>query len=80
MVTQAVRSCFSICELHINGEIVIGPVLTRINAAVLEDPFKLNAAKKRIKEMLAQIRNDRDLHKRLEYLKVVIRSVLAERN
>jgi hypothetical protein len=32
-------------ELHINEEIVIGPGLTRVISAVLEDPLKLSAAK-----------------------------------
>jgi dihydropteroate synthase len=64
-------------ELHNNKEIVLGLGLTRINAAVLNDTYKLSVAKEEIKEMLAQIPNDWDPHKILEYLKVVIRSVLG---
>jgi hypothetical protein len=39
-------------------------------------PCKLVVAKEEIKELLAQIPSDWNPHKRLEYLKVVIRSVL----
>ena len=59
-------------ELHINEEIVMGSGLARINADVLNDPHKLSVAKDEIKEMLSQIPEDWDPHKRLEYLKVVI--------
>jgi hypothetical protein len=64
-------------ELHINQEIVMGPGLTRINVDVLNDAHKLSIVKEEIKEMLQQIPEYWDPHKRLEYLKVVIRSVLA---
>ena len=64
-------------EMYINEEIVMGPGLTRVNVSVLDDPYKLVVAKEEIKELLAQIPRDWDPHKRLEYLKVVIRSVLA---
>jgi hypothetical protein len=46
----------SLCaDCYTNEEILMGPGLTRINAAVLEDMFKLNCAMEEIKEMLAQI-------------------------
>ena len=64
-------------ELHINDEILMGPGLTRVNSSVLDDPNRLSVAKEEIKEMLGQMPDDWDPHKRLEYLKVVIRSVLA---
>jgi hypothetical protein len=65
-------------EMHINEEIVMGPGLTRINADVLNDTQKLSVAKEEIKDLLDQIPEDWNPHKRLEYLKVVIRSVLAK--
>ena len=55
----------------------MGPGLARINATILDDRFKLNLAKEEIKEMLAQIPDAWDPHKKLEYAKVVIRSVIA---
>ena len=64
-------------ELHINDEILMGPGLTRVNSSVLDDPQKLGVAKTEIQEMLNQMPGEWDPHKRLEYLKVVIRSVLA---
>jgi hypothetical protein len=64
-------------ELHINDEILMGPGLTRVNSFVRDDPQKLGVAKNEIKEMLNQMPGEWDPHKRLEYLKVVIRSVLA---
>ena len=54
----------------------MGPGLTSVNVSVLDYPYKLGVAKK-IKEFLAQMPGDWDPHKRLEYLKIVIRSVLA---
>jgi hypothetical protein len=44
---------------------------------VLNDTQKRNVPKEETREMLAQISEDWDPHKRLEYLKVVITSVLA---
>jgi hypothetical protein len=63
--------------MHINEEFVMGPGLTRVNNSALDDPYKLVVAKEEIKELLAQIPEDWDPHKKLEFLKVVIRSVLA---
>jgi hypothetical protein len=36
-------------KLHIYEEIVMGSGLKRVNAAVLEDPLKLNIAKEEMK-------------------------------
>jgi hypothetical protein len=52
-------------ELPINEKIVMGPGLTRINTDVLNDSHKLNVAKEEISEMLAQIPDDWDPHRRL---------------
>jgi hypothetical protein len=48
MVLQTVRPCITICETPHNEEIVKGPGLTKANAAVLEDPYKINVAKEGI--------------------------------
>jgi hypothetical protein len=67
---------------------MMGPGLTRVNASVLDDPYNLGVAKEEVKGLLgvakeevkgllAQILNDWDAHKRLQYSKVVLRSVLA---
>ena len=56
-------------EIHINEEIVIRPGLTRINADVLNDTHKLNVAKEEIKEMIAQIADNWDAHKKFRILK-----------
>jgi hypothetical protein len=50
-------------KLHINEEIAMGPGLTQVHAALLQDPYELNVAKEEIKEMLAQIPDDWDPHK-----------------
>jgi hypothetical protein len=55
----------------------MGPGLTRIGSSVLEDRFKLGVAKEDMKEMLTQIPDDWDQYKKLEYLKVVKRSLLS---
>jgi hypothetical protein len=55
-------------EMHIKEEIVIGPDLIRVNATVLDDPFKRGVAKEEIRKFLDQIPGDWDPHKRLQYL------------
>jgi hypothetical protein len=64
-------------KMFINEKIVMRPGLTRVNISVLDDPYKLGVANEEIKQVFAHFLGDWEPHKRLEYLKVVIRSVLA---
>ena len=64
-------------EMHINEEIVMGPGLTKVNGMVLDNPVTLIIAKREILEMLNQIPSDWDPHKKLEYMKVAIRTVIS---
>ena len=64
--------------MHINEEIEVGPGLTRVNGTILEDPIKLLTAKNEIKELMDQVPTEWDPHKKLEYFKVAIRTVLSE--
>ena len=64
-------------EMHIEEEIEVGPGLSRVNGAILDDPGTLLSAKSEVKEMMDQVPKDWDSHKKLEYLKVVIRTVVA---
>jgi hypothetical protein len=64
-------------EMHIEEEIEVGPGLSKVNGAILDDPGTLLSAKGEVKEMMDQVPEDWDPHKKLEYLKVVIRTVIA---
>ena len=56
----------------------MGPGLTKINTSILEDPTNLKLAITEINDLLKQIPEDWDPHKRLEYMKVTIRSVISD--
>ena len=51
-------------------KISMGPGIFRMNPTLLEDPIQLQRAKLGIRNMLEQIPNEWDPHRRLEYLKV----------
>ena len=54
-------------EMHIEEEIEVGPGLSRVNGAILDDPGTLLSAKSEVKEMIDQVPRDWDSHKKLEY-------------
>ena len=64
-------------EIKVNEEIVMGPVLSRVNATILEEPANLSRAKIKLTMMLGQILPEWDAHKRLELMKVAVRSVIS---
>jgi exonuclease III len=64
-------------EISIKEDIVIGPCLTKINSAILENPATLEKVKREILEMLMQIPEYWNPHEKLEFLKVTIRTVIS---
>ena len=66
-----------VIKMRINTEIVKGPGLIRLNEKILENPAKLECAKNEIRTMMEEIPEGWNPHMKLEYLKVVIRSVVA---
>jgi exonuclease III len=66
-----------IIKFKLLDDIVKGPGIIRVNAAVLEDPKIEKEVGIEIKEMMNQAMDIWDPHTKLEFLKTVIRSVLA---
>ena len=56
----------------------MGPGLTKVNSNILEDSNSPKIAKTEIKSQIEQIPEDWDPHKRLEYLKVTIWSLILD--
>ena len=63
-------------EMNLNVDIKMG--LTRINSNVLEDPQTLGKVKRELAELLSQIPDNWDAQRRLEYMKMAIRTVISE--
>ena len=55
----------------------IGPGLTKVNSAVLDDPINLAKGKSGLNEMLSQMPNEWNPHMKLEFVKVSIRSTIT---
>ena len=64
-------------KMSIRMDIAKGPSLTTVNEKNLEDLVKLECAKNEIREMMAQVLDGWDPLMKMEYLKVVIRLVIA---
>ena len=62
--------------MNLNVDIKMG--LTRINSNVLEDPQTLGKVKRELAELLSQIPDNWDAQRRLEYMKMAIRTVISE--
>ena len=54
-----------------------GPGIPKINLSIIEDPITASQIEKEIKQMLDQTDNTWNPHKKLEFLKVAIRSVFS---
>ena len=57
--------------------VLIGPGLTKVNSTVLEDANNVAIIKSGLNNMLGQIPADWNPHMKLEFVKVAIRSTIA---
>ena len=64
-------------ELDLKNDIIRGPGLTRINSAILDNPTNLAKIKQDLMELLDQIPVCWDPHKKLEFMKVSIRTAIS---
>ena len=64
--------------MNLNVDIKMGLGLTRINSNVLEDPQTLGKVKRELAELWSQIPDNWDAQRRLEYIKMAIRTVISE--
>jgi len=65
-------------DLCIPVERTTGPGITKVNTNILKDPVWFKKVEEGIKFMLAQVPAEWNPHLRMEYVKVIIRSVFAE--
>ena len=69
-----------IIKFKVLDEPVKGPGIIKVNVTVLEDPVIAKEVEVEIKEMMSQSLTHWDPHTRLEFLKTVIRSVMATKS
>ena len=65
-------------KMHINEDIVTGLGLTKVNSSVLNNPVNLLAVTSELRELLTQFPPEWDPHKRLDYLKMSLRTTISE--
>jgi hypothetical protein len=67
-----------ITSIQLNPEFKRGPGIAKVNPEVLDDPIKLGQIRNELIFLISQIPEDWNGHKKLDYLKVIIRSTMGK--
>jgi hypothetical protein len=67
-----------ITSIQLNPEFKRGPGIAKVNPEVLDDPIKLEQIRNELIFLISQIPEDWNGHKKLDYLKVIIRSTMGK--